>query len=141
PQFQRADLSKLLKGSLAAVQIDLGGEATLTAQNGAPMRLTVEAYMHRFASAGEGAIALLGRGRPVADVREKARTIAGLTLVVTLTGETPESLTIDELRADKGLLMAIAERCRVAATGAMRRLLALALARESPWELPLVRTQ
>src|SRR5690606_29449684 len=37
PQFERADLSKLLKSSLAAVQIDLGGEANYAPPNGAPM--------------------------------------------------------------------------------------------------------
>lgn len=141
PQFERADLSKLIKSSLAGVSIDLGGEAALTTANGVIVRIAVEAFVHRFASAAEGAIALLCHGRRVAHVRETARTIAGVTLVATLVGETPESLTIDGLRADKGFLTAIAERCREAAMRAIDGLLAPALGHESPWELPLVRAQ
>jgi len=136
PQFERADLSNLYKSALPPVQVELGAEATAGA-----VRVELEAFVHRFASADEGAIALLFHERRVAHVREAGRTIAGVTLVAKLVGEAAEVLTIDGLRAEKELLNAIAERSRAAALRGIERLLAPALAHESPWELPLVRAQ
>ncbi|MCY1061288.1 hypothetical protein [Nannocystis sp. SCPEA4] len=141
PQFERADLSDLYKSALYAIQVDLGVEATASTSAGARLRIELEAFVHRFASAEEGTIALLFHERRVAHVREAGRTIAGVTLVAKLIGEAAEALTIDGLRAEKELLNAIAERCRAAALRAIDRLLAPALAHKSPWELPLVRAQ
>ncbi|MDC0718195.1 hypothetical protein [Nannocystis bainbridge] len=140
PQFERADLSNLFKSSLPSSQVAMGPEASVMTPAGR-VQLTLEAFVHRFASAEEGAIALLFHERRVAHVREAGRTIAGVTLVAKLVGETPEALTIDGLRAEKGLLNAIADSCKAAAQRAIAGLLAPALAHESPWELPLVRAQ
>ncbi|WAS94424.1 hypothetical protein [Nannocystis punicea] len=141
PQFERADLSNLFKSALPLVQVTMGAEASATTAAGGRVQVTLEAFVHRFPSAEEGAIALLFHERRLAHVREAGRTIAGVTLVARLDGETAEALTIDGLRAEKGLLTAIAESCRAAALRVMDRLLAPALAHESPWELPLVRAQ
>lgn len=141
PQFDRVDLSQLFKSSLPPVPIDLGVEAAAVTAAGVKFTVAVQAFVHRFASAEEGSIALLCHERRVAHVREPARTIAGVTLIASLTGETPEALTIDALRAEKGLLTALAERCRTAGVREIGRLLAQAMTHADPWELPLVRAQ
>ncbi|HEY8380011.1 MAG TPA: hypothetical protein VIK91_26155, partial [Nannocystis sp.] len=141
PQLERVDLSKLQKTSLPPVAIDLGVDGFGTTARGVRFRATLKAFVHRVAAAEEGSIALLCHERRVGHVRESARTIAGVTLVATLVGETPEALTIDELRAERELLVGLAERCRAAATAAMHQLLSTAMTHAEPWEVPLVRAQ
>lgn len=140
PQFDRADLSNLIKGALPPVPIDLEAEATVTVGE-VQARIELQAYVHRFASAEVGAIAILAHERRVAHVREPARVITGATLVASLVGEPADALSIDALRGEKGLLQSIADRCRAAAGREIGRLLAQALTHASPWELPLVRAQ
>ncbi len=141
PQFDRADLSKLVQASLPAVPLDLEAEARFTTAAGVSGRIDLQAHVHRFASADEGAIILLAHERRVGHVREPARVLPGVTLIASLIGEPQEALSIDALRDEKALLHALAERCRGAAQRQVGRLLAQALTHTSPWELPLVRAE
>lgn len=135
PQVERADLSALHRSSLQAVSVPVGG-APLVAKSGAQVSVQVQAYVHRYPTDKTGAIALMSYGRRVAQVRESAQVIPGVTLVCELAG-----VDMDALRADNELLRAVVERCGRATAEAMARLLAQAMAHTSPWEVPLVRLQ
>ncbi|HEY0139133.1 MAG TPA: hypothetical protein VGB85_33830, partial [Nannocystis sp.] len=136
PQVERVDLTALMQSSLAPVPVDLGAAAVATTQGGARVELALRAFVHRTPTATMGATALLAFGRRVAQVRESARVLPGVTLVCELTGA-----SIDGLRGETALLQAVADRCREAGERVMPMLLAQGMAHTSPWEVPLVRTQ
>ncbi len=135
PQVERADLTALHRSSLAPVDIPLEG-APLIGKGGAPVAVKVQAFVHRYPTDKAGAIALLSYGRRVAQVREAAQVIPGVTLLCELTG-----LDMDTLRGDNDLLRAVIERCGRATAEAMPMLLAQGMAHASAWEVPLVRLQ
>ena len=136
PQVERVDLTGLTQSSLPAVEIDLGAEGVATTQGGARVELALRAFVHRGSTATQGATALLAYGRRVAQVRESARVLPGVTLVCELSGA-----SIDGLRGETALLQALADRCRVAGERVMPMLVAQGMAHASPWEVPLVRAQ
>jgi hypothetical protein len=129
PQVERADLSRLAEGSLAAVDL-----AALPPVSGVTPR--ARAYVHRYPNATEGAVVLLAYGRRVGHVREASRVVAGVTLVCEL-----EGADIAALQGDAALLREISARCRAAAAAAMPTLLAQGMAHATPWEVPVVRAQ
>lgn len=135
PQVERADLSALYRSSLALVTIGAAGGVVL-GKHGAPVTVQVQAFVHRYPTDKTGAIALMSYGRRVAQVREAAQVIPGVTLLCELTG-----VDMDALRSDSELLRAVVERCGRATTEAMSTLLTQAMAHASPWEVPLVRLQ
>jgi hypothetical protein len=136
PQVERVDLTGLMQSSLAPVQVDPGAAAVATTQGGARVELALRAFVHRTPTATQGATVLLAFGRRVAQVRESARVLPGVTLVCELTG-----VSIDGLRGETALLQAVADRCREAGERVMPMLLAQGMAHASPWEVPLVRAQ
>ncbi len=133
PQVERVDLSTLVRSSLAPVTLRI---ADATTAQGLPVKLQLQAYLHRYATGAQGALVFLSYGRRVAHIRETARVIAGMTLVCELEGP-----PIDVLRRDVRLLQALADQCREVAEAAISELLAHAMQHPTPWELPLVRTQ
>lgn len=136
PQVERVDLSSLAQGSMAPVPVELGAGRVAVTRAGGRVELQLQAFVHRYPTAAQGATVLLAYGRRVANVRETARVVPGVTLVCELVGA-----DIDALRGEAALLQALAERCREAATRAMPTLLAQGLAHATPWEVPLVRAQ
>jgi len=136
PQVERVDLTSLEQGSLTAVAVELGAGRVATTGAGARIELTLRAFVHRYPTAAQGATVLLAYGRRVANVRETARVIAGVTLVCEIVGA-----DIDALREEVALLQALTDRCREGASQAMPTLLAQGLAHATPWEVPLVRAQ
>jgi hypothetical protein len=96
----------------------------------------VQAFVHRYPTDKTGSIALLSYGRRVAQVREAAQVVPGVTLLCELTG--PD---MDTLRGDNDLLRVVIERCGRATAEAMPMLLAQGMAHASPWEVPLIRLQ
>ncbi len=136
PQVERVDLTTLVSSSLSALEIDMGPAGTATTQGGARVELHLRAFVHRGSTATQGATALLAYGRRVAQVRESARVVPGVTLLCELQGA-----TIDALRGETALLQALADRCREAGERVMPTLVAQGMAYASPWEVPLVRAQ
>ena len=136
PQVERVDLTALTQSSLAPVQVDLGAAAVATTQGGTRVDLALRAFVHRTPTATQGATALLAFGRRVAQVRESARVLPGVTLVCERTGA-----NIDGLRGETALLQAVVDRCREAGERVLPTLLAQGMAHVSPWEVPLVRAQ
>jgi hypothetical protein len=134
----RTDLSGLVARSMPAILLDLEPPYVEVERAGdEPVRVGLEplAYVHRQVTATGGSILLLAYGRRIAQSRDDSRNLPGVTLVVTIDAE----LAIDELRGDRAVLDGILERCREALVGARERLLAVAFATPSPWEIPLVR--
>ena len=136
PQVERVDLTSLAQGSLDPVAVELGAGRVATTAAGARLELTLQAFVHRYPTAGQGACVLLAYGRRVANVRETARVVPGVTLVCEIAGA-----DIDGLRGEVALLQVLSDRCRDAALRAMPMLLAQGLAHPTPWEVPLVRAQ
>jgi hypothetical protein len=136
PQVERVDLTSLAQGSLTAVAVELGAGRVAATRAGARIELTLQAFVHRYPTAAQGATVLLAYGRRVANVRETARVVPGVTLICEVVGA-----DIDALREEVALLQALTDRCREAATQAMPMLLAQGLAHATPWEVPLVRAQ
>jgi hypothetical protein len=136
PQVERVDLTSLAQGSLAPVAVELGTERVATTAAGVRVELALQAYVHRYPTAGQGATVLLAYGRRVANVRESPRVVPGVTLVCEVVGA-----DIDALRGEVALLQVLTDRCRDAALRAMPMLLAQGLAHATPWEVPLVRAQ
>ena len=135
PQVERVDLTSLMQGSLPPVVVELAA-ATATTQGGARVELQLRAFVHRFPTATQGATVLLAYGRKLANVRESARVVPGVTLVCELQGA-----EMDALRGEAPLLQTLADRCREAAERAMPMLLAQGMAHASAWEVPLVRAR
>jgi len=136
PQVERVDLTSLAQGSLAPVAVELGAARAAMTAAGVRIELTLQAFVHRYPTAGQGASVLLAYGRRVANVRETPRVVPGVTLVCEVVGA-----DIDALRGEVALLQALTDRCRDAALRAMPTLLAQGLAHPTPWEVPLVRAQ
>jgi len=136
PQVERVDLTSLAQGSLAPVMVDLGTARTAMTAAGVRIELSLQAFVHRYPTAGQGATVLLAYGRRVANVREAARVVPGVTLVCEVIGA-----DIDALRGELAVLQMVTDRCRDVALEAMPMLLAQGLAHATPWEVPLVRTQ
>ncbi|MEZ4383574.1 MAG: hypothetical protein R3A79_19745 [Nannocystaceae bacterium] len=134
----RTDLSGLVERSLPAIQLDLDPPyVELARAEGEPLRVGLDAlaYVHRQTTATAGAIVILAYGRRIAQSRDENHSLPGVTLVVTIDAE----VAIDELRGDRPALDAILGRSREALEAARERLLAVAFATPSPWEIPLVR--
>lgn len=136
PQVERVDLTSLMQGALDPVAVELGIGRVATTAAGVRIELALRAFVHRYPTAGQGASVLLAYGRRVANVRETARVVPGVTLICEIAGA-----DIDALRGEVALLQALSDRCRDAALQAMPMLLAQGLAHPTPWEVPLVRAQ
>ncbi len=141
----RTDLGGLASRSLPAVELPLdppfvtigagdaeGGDSGAV---GTQAQLRAEAYVHRQATATEGAILILAYGRRIAQSRDEPENLPGVTLICTIESE----VAIDELRAERAALVEILERCRKALRADRERLLGLAFAADNPWEMPIVR--
>jgi len=140
----RADLGGLAQRSLPATSLPLDSATVMVSGDSAgggadgvavEALLRVEAYVHRQATAAEGAILILAYGRRIAQSRDDPKNLPGVTLICTV----ESAAGIEELRAARAALVEILERCRRALAANRERLLKLAFAAENPWELPLVR--
>lgn len=139
----RADLGGLAQRSLPATLLPLESATVMVGgdqgddASAAPVaaHLRVEAYVHRQATAAEGAILILAYGRRIAQSRDDPKNLPGVTLICTV----ESAAGIDELRAARAALVEILERSRRALDAHRERLLELAFAEANPWEIPLVR--
>ena len=86
PQVERVDLTSLAQGSLTAVAVELGAGRVAATRAGARIELTLQAFVHRYPTAAQGATVLLAYGRRVANVRETARVVPGVTLICEVVG-------------------------------------------------------
>lgn len=138
--FDPADLTALRAGSYEplalarASPIDPGPGA-------APLRLSIDAYVHRAPTATMGFIEILAYERRVAQLRERAQVFAGVTLICRIEGDGPE-LDVVALRRDHAAIAKIVELCRAKTVAHWEALLAhvMRLAEHwSPWETPLLR--
>jgi len=134
----RADLGGLMERSLPVMPLELEAPTVPFAGEGGTLSdgtIRLEAYVHRRASATEGAIVILAHGRRIAQSREDSRNLPGVTLLATIEADVP----IDVLRAERAALETVLERSRGALAEHRERLMAAAFAEDAPWEIPLVR--
>lgn len=139
--FDPADLTALRAGSYEPLSLvkhsPIGGEPGTGALESV-LRLSIEAYVHRAPTATMGFIELLAYERRVAQIRERSKVFAGVTLICRLDTEGPE-LDVAALRRDPLALGRITELVRQRTLAHWEALLAHVMRWADPWETPLLR--
>ncbi|KIG13657.1 hypothetical protein DB30_07865 [Enhygromyxa salina] len=137
-----ADLTSLQAGSYEALALIKDSPINTGEDQGALMvdlRVSVDAYVHRAATATTGFIVILAYERRVAQIHEHAKVIPGVTLICRVRGEGSE-LDVAKLRRDHAAIGKIADLCRVRVRAHWEALLVHAMSRAKPWENPLLRS-
>ena len=138
--FDPADLSSLRAGSFAPLVLARRSPVELPGDEGRRLHASVEAYVHRAASATMGFIEILAFERRVASLREHARAIPGVTLLARVSADEAGELDVAGLRRDPAAIAAIADLCRSRTLAHWEALLSHVMSAASPFETPLLRT-
>jgi hypothetical protein len=140
PQLEPTDLASLEQGSLDTLQLARDVVIEPSPANSAwSLRLEVIAYIHRYPHAVAGTVVVLSYGRRLAQLRDPAVTIAGVTLLCHVSRPGEGALDITALRADALATAAIAARAKEIAQAHRESLLSHVMGRRNPWDIPFTR--
>jgi hypothetical protein len=153
--FDPADLTSLRTGSYEPLVLlkhsPIGGRLSSEPGAGAlaaVLRVSIEAYVHRAPTASMGFIEILAYERRVAQVRERGKVFAGVTLICRVSAgqggaDGGPELDVASLRRDHAAIATITELCRARTRAHWEGLLAHVMrsadAGWSAWETPLLR--